>query len=138
MMRLARTGLLATVAAAAATGLGAALAGAAGIHLDVEGGRIPASGIAFVTAVLALVGVALAAALLRWSAHPAPLFVRIAVRRTTNALVPPLVWAVGAAPMITLIVLHLVAAAIVIPMLAGILRAGDPTSADRPVSVRSG
>ncbi len=89
MMRLARTGLLAAVAAAAATGLGAALAGAAGIHLDVEGGRIPASGIAFVTAVLSLVGVALAAALLRWTAHPAPLFVRIAVGLTAISLVPP-------------------------------------------------
>lgn len=138
MMRLARTGLLATVAAAATTGLGAALAGAAGIDLDVEGGRIPASGIAFVTAVLALVGVALAAALLRWSAHPAPLFVRIAVGLTMISLVPPLVWAEDPAAMITLIVLHLVAAAIVIPMLAGTLRAGDLTSADRPVSVRLG
>lgn len=127
MMRLARTGLIAAAAAAAATGLGAGLAGVAGIHLDVEGGRIPASGIAFVTAVLSLVGVALAAALLRWTAHPAPMFVRVAGALTTISLVPPLVWADDAASAATLIVLHLAAAAIVIPMLARAL----PASADR-------
>ena len=118
MMRLARTGLLATVAAAAATGLGAGLAGAAGIRLDVQGGRIPASGIAFVTAVLSLVGVALAAALLRWSAHPAPLFVRVTVGLTVVSLVPPLVWASDAATTVTLVVLHLIAAAVTIPALS--------------------
>ncbi|MBI4900256.1 MAG: hypothetical protein HY829_07240 [Actinobacteria bacterium] len=131
MKRLARTGLLATVAAAAATGLGAALAGAAGIHLDVEGGRLPASGIAFVTAVFSLVGVALAAALLRWAAHPALLFVRVAVGLTALSLVPPLVSASDAATTVTLVVLHLVAAAIVVPVLARALQAGRPARADR-------
>ena len=131
MMRLARTGLLATVAAAAATGLGAGVAGAAGIHLDVEGGRLPASGIAFVTAVLSLTGVALAAALLRWAAHPAPLFVRVAVGLTTISLVPPLAWASDAATTVVLVALHLVAAVIVVPALARTLQAGRLTRADR-------
>ena len=122
MIRLARTGLLATLAAAAATGLGAALAGAAGIDLDVEGGRIPPSGVAFVTAVFSLVGVALAAGLLRWSARPAPLFVRIAVGLTALSLVPPLLWAADAAITVTLVVLHLVAASVAIPLLVRGLR----------------
>ena len=122
MRRLARTGLLATVAAAVATGLGAGLAGAAGIHLDVEGGRLPASGIAFVTAVLSLVGVALAAALLRWSSRPDALFVRVAVGLTALSLVPPLAWSSDATTAVTLVVLHLVAAAVMIPALARCLR----------------
>lgn len=122
MIRLVRTGLLASLAAAAATGLVAALAGAAGVDLDVDGGRIPASGIAVVTGVFSLVGVVLAAALLRWTSRPAALFVRTALGLTVLSLVPPLVWADGAAVAATLVVLHLVAAAGMIPALARSLR----------------
>ena len=122
MIRLARTGLIATLAAAAATGLGAVLARAAGVSLEVEGGTLPASGIAFVTAVLSLVGVALAAALLRWSSHPEARFVRLAVGLTVLSLVPPVVWAGDAGTTVTLVLLHLVAAAVMVPALAGRLR----------------
>ena len=122
MMRLARTGLLATLAAAAATGLGAAVARAAGVDLVVDGGELPATGIAFVTGVFSLVGVALAAALLRWSQRPADLFVRIAVGLTVASLVPPLLWADGPATTVTLVALHLLAAAVMIPALARGLR----------------
>ncbi len=97
MIRLARTGVLAALAAAVATGLVAAVAGAAGVDLVVDGGELPASGIAFVTGVLSLVGVALAAALLRWTGRPADLFVRIAIGLTALSLVPPLLRAEGAA-----------------------------------------
>ena len=122
VIRLARAGLLATLAAAATTGLVAAVAGAAGVDLVVDGGELPASGIAFVTGVFSLVGVALAAALLRWTGRPADLFVRIAVGLTVLSLVPPLLWAEGAASAITLVVLHLMAAAIMIPALTRSLR----------------
>ena len=122
MMRLARTGLLATLAAAAVTGLGAAVAHAAGVDLVVDGGELPATGIAFVTGVFSLVGVVLAAALLRWTQRPADLFVRIAVGLTVASLVPPLLWADGPATTVTLVVLHLLAAAVMIPALAGGLR----------------
>ena len=130
-MRLARTGLLATVAAAVATGLLAAMAGAAGVDLVVDGGELPASGIAFVTGVFSLVGVVLAAALLRWAGRPADLFVRIAVGLTILSLVPPLLWAEGAATAVTLVVLHLVAAAVMIPALTRSLRPSALTTADR-------
>ena len=118
MIRLARTGLLAVVAAAATTGLGAGLAGTAGIHLEVEGGELPATGIAFVTAAFSLVGVVLAAALLRWSSRPDTLFVRVAVGLTVLSLVPPLVWSRDVATAVTLVVLHLLAAAVMVPALA--------------------
>ena len=133
MIRLARTGLLATLAAVAATGVLAAVAGAAGLDLVVAGGELPASGIAFVTGVLSLVGVVLAAALLRWAGRPADLFVRITVGLTVLSLVPPLLWAEGVATTVTLVVLHLVAAAIMIPALAGSLRTrqGQPARQER-------
>ena len=70
----------------------------------------------------ALVGVALAAALLRWTGRPADLFVRIAAGLTALSLVPPVLWAEGAATAITLVVLHLLAAAVMIPSLARGLR----------------
>ena len=127
MIRLARTGLLATLAAAVATGAGAALAGATGVSLEVEGGTLPASGIAFVTGVFSLVGVALAAALQRWSSRPDALFVRLAVGLTVLSLVPPVVWAGDAGTTVTLVVLHLVAAAIMIPAVARSLRPGVAT-----------
>ena len=59
-----------------ATTLVAAAARAAGVDLEVpEGGEaIPLSGIAVVTGFFSLVGVVLAAALLRWTARPAERF----------------------------------------------------------------
>lgn len=122
MILLARTGLLATLAAATATGLGAALAGAGGVSLEVEGGVLPPSGLSFVTAVLSLVGVSLAAALRRWSSHPDARFVRLAVGLTALSLVPPVLWASDTATAVTLVLLHLLAAEIVVPALTTSLR----------------
>jgi hypothetical protein len=122
VIRLARTGLLAALTAMVATGVGAAVAGAAGVDLVVDGGQLPVSGIAFVTGVFSLVGVVLAAALLRWAGRPAEVFVRIAVGLTVLSLVPPLLWAADAATTVTLVVLHVVAAAVMIPALARSLR----------------
>ena len=89
-------GLLAAVATAAATTLVAALAKAAGVEFEIpDGGEtIPLSGIAFVTGVFSVVGVVIAAALLRWSAQRAKRWVQIAVTLTAISLVPP--WLVGA------------------------------------------
>jgi hypothetical protein len=136
MMRLARTGLLATVsaaAAAAATAAVAAVAKAAGVDLAVEGSdeTIPVSGIAVVTGGFTLVGVVIAAALQRWSARPADLFLRTAGSLTALSLVPPLLWGADGATIGTLVGLHLVAAAVAIPVLVRGLRTGDLTSADR-------
>ena len=74
-------GLLAAVAAGAATTLVAALAKAAGVVFEIpDGGEtIPLSGIAFVTGLFSVVGVIIAAALLRWSAHPSKRWVQVAI-----------------------------------------------------------
>ena len=117
---LAVTGLVATLAAMVATTLAAALARAVGVDFEVpDGGEtIPLSGFAVVTGFFSVVGVVIAAALLRWSARPAERFVWTAVSLTAISLVPPLLS--GAAPATTaaLLGLHLVAAAVMIPALA--------------------
>jgi hypothetical protein len=121
---LVGTGVTAAVAAMAATTVVAALARAVGVAFEVPAGgeTIPLTGIAVVTGFLSLLGVVIAAALLRWSARPAELFVWTAVTLTGISLVPPLLAGSDAATAATLVVLHLLAAAVVVPALARSLR----------------
>jgi hypothetical protein len=74
---LAGTGFIATLAAMVATTLAAALARAAGVDFEVPDGgvTIPLSGVAVVTGFFSVVGIAIAAAPLHWSARPAQRFV---------------------------------------------------------------
>ncbi len=125
MRRLAGTGAVAVLAAMAATTLAAALARALGVEFEIpDGGEtIPLPGFAVVTGVLSAPGVLVACALLRWSARPAVLFVRTAVALTAVSLVPPVVSGAATATVAALVVLHLVAAAVVVPALARGLRA---------------
>ena len=121
---LAVTGLAATLAAVAATTLGAALAHGAGVDFRIpDGGEaIPVAGFAVVTGFFCLVGVAIAAALLRWSARPAVRFGWTAVALTALSLFPPLVSGADTGTVAALLVLHLVPAAVMIPALARSLR----------------
>lgn len=125
------TGLLATLAAMAVTTTVAAVARVLGVELQVpDGGEtIPLSGIAFVTGVFSVVGVVIAAALLRWSARPVHWFVRTTIALTAISLVPP--WSVGAATATAaaLVVLHVTAATVMIPTLAWSLRRAGQTVA---------
>src|SRR5262249_33279512 len=90
---LARTGLLARLAAMAATTLAAALAQAVGVDFEVPDGAeaIPLAGFSVVTGVFSVVGIVIAVALLRWSPRPAERFVWTAVSLTAISLVPPLI-----------------------------------------------
>ena len=122
--RLAATGLGAALAAAALNAVVAAAARAAGVDLEVTGGEaIPVSGIAFVTVVLSVLGVLVAAALARWSHSPVQWWLRTTVLLTAVSLVPPLVAAADAATAAALVALHLLAAAVVVPAVARTLRA---------------
>ncbi|PKH40998.1 hypothetical protein SAMN05192575_10959 [Nocardioides alpinus] len=129
---VARTSLLATLAAVVVTTAVAALVTGLGVELEVpDGGEtIPLSGIAFVTGVLSVVGVVIAAALARWSSRPREHFVRTTVALTAVSLVPP--WLVGASAStsVALVVLHLVAATVMIPALALSLRASHAGASD--------
>ncbi len=122
--RLVGTGLIATLAAVAATTLAAALAQAVGVDFEIpDGGEtIPIPGFAVVTGFFSVVGIVIAAALLRWSARPAERFVWTAVSLTAISLVPPLISGANTATVTALIGLHLVPATVMIPALARSLR----------------
>lgn len=124
-LRLAGTGLLATLAAMAATTLAAALAHAAGVDFQIpDGGEaIPLPGFAVVTGFFSIVGVVIAAALLRWSARPAERFRWTALSLTAVSMIPPLLSGAAGATVATLVALHLVPAAVMIPVLTRSLRA---------------
>lgn len=113
-------GLSAALLAAAAVTLVAALAGAAGVNFELpDGGEsIPLSGFATLTVIFTIVGLALAAVLRRWARNPSRTFVRITVALMVASLVPPFLVEANLATALTLVLLHVVAAAIVIPMLA--------------------
>jgi uncharacterized protein DUF6069 len=80
------------------------------------------SGFAVVTGFFSVVGVVVAAALLRWSARPAERFTWTAVSLTAISLVPPLLSGADTATITALIGLHLVAATVMIPTMAWSLR----------------
>ena len=126
--RLAGTGFMATFAAMVATTLTAALARGVGVDFEVpDGGEtIPLSGVAVVTGFFSVVGILIAAGLLRWSARPAERFVQTAVPLTAISLVPPLVSEADTATITALLGLHLVAATVMIPTLAWSLRTRTP------------
>ena len=121
---VAVTGFFATLAAMVATTLAAALAQAVGVAFEVpDGGEtIPLAGFAVVTGFFSVVGIVIAAALLRWSAHPAERFVWTAVSLLAISLIPPLLSGADTATTTSLIGLHLVAATVMIPTLARSLR----------------
>lgn len=98
----------------------AALARAAGVDFEVPDGdeKIPLSGFAVITAVASLLGVVLAVALRRWNARPSTWFLRTTVALTLVSLVPATRSGADIATILTLVGLHLVAAAVVIPALA--------------------
>ncbi|KRF20702.1 cell envelope biogenesis protein OmpA [Nocardioides sp. Soil797] len=113
-------GVAAAVVASVATTALAAVASAAGVSFAPSGGgeSIPLAGFAQLTLIFSLIGVAMAAVLARKARHPRSTFVRTATTLTVLSFVPDLTFGFGAGSAITLIALHVVAAAIVVPALA--------------------
>ena len=111
----ARAGVL----AAAATTAVAAGALAAGVPLEVDGEQIPLAGFAQLTLLCTVIGVVLAKALARWATRPQPTFTAAAVALTGLSFVPDLVISASPATKVALIATHVVAAAVVVPALAG-------------------
>lgn len=111
-------GLVAAVAAAAATAVVAALAKSAGVDFVFprdSGEAIPLSGFPVVTFGLSTIGLLGAFAVRRWAARPARTFLRLAVTLTALSLVPPSLVDADVSTRLTLVALHLLAAAIVVP-----------------------
>ncbi|MET8530273.1 DUF6069 family protein [Micromonospora sp. NPDC005172] len=111
-------GVVATVAASAATMVVAAAGRTAGISLDVSGAPIPVAGFGVLTTAFSLVGVVLAALLSRFARRPRRAFVRTTVVLTVLSLVPDVIADADTATKALLMLTHLVAAAIVIPAVA--------------------
>ena len=113
-------GVTAAVVAATATTVLAAVASAAGVSFaDSTGASIPLAAFAQLTLVFSLVGVGTAAVMARKVRRPRRTFVRTAVALTALSLVPDLTFGFDAGSAATLITLHIVAAAIVVPTVAG-------------------
>lgn len=117
-----RPAALAAVGAAATTTAVAAVTHAAGVSLAIEGEKIPLMGFAQLTLMFSLIGIVLAAALRKWAGRPRMAFVRTTVALTVLSLVPDLLVSAAAETRVTLMVTHLAAAAIVIPVVAKRLR----------------
>jgi hypothetical protein len=116
---LVRTGAVAGVTAAVATTAIAALAHAAGVSFETAPGNgIPVAGFAQLTLLFSAVGVVLAAVLRRRASRPRRTFVRTTVVLTALSVVPDLAMPFNMVSKLTLVLTHVVAAAIVIPRLA--------------------
>jgi hypothetical protein len=112
--------------ASVATTVLAAIASAAGVSFaDSTGASIPIAGFAQLTLVFSLVGVGIAAVMARKARRPRATFVRTAVALTALSFVPDLTFGFDAGSAATLIALHTVAAAIVVPTLARRLARAD-------------
>jgi hypothetical protein len=81
-------------------------------------GKIPLAGFAQITFIGAVTGGVLLALLIRRSPAPRRQFVRIIIGLTALSCVAPVAFADTTASRIALVALHLVAAAIILPMLA--------------------
>jgi hypothetical protein len=103
-------------AAAVTTGVAAALH-AAGVSFEVEGEMIPLAGFAQMTFLGAVIGGVILAVLNRRSGSARRRFLQAAVALTALSCVPSVVWPDDGASMLTLVALHVLAAAIVVPAL---------------------
>ncbi len=114
-----KKGIASAIVASVATIVLAAIASAAGVSFaDSTGASIPLAGFAQLTLVFSLVGVGIAAVMARKARRPRATFVRTAVALTALSFVPDLTFGFDAGSAATLITLHTVAAAIVVPTLA--------------------
>jgi Family of unknown function (DUF6069) len=114
---LPRATASAGVLAAAATTAGAAVLRTAGVPLAAHG-EIPLAGFAQFTVIAAVLGGGLLAVLIRRSSRPRHRFVQVTAGLTALSCVAPVAFADTAASKAGLVVLHLVAAAIIVPVLA--------------------
>ncbi|TDD12066.1 hypothetical protein E1292_02770 [Nonomuraea deserti] len=111
-------GLTATAVAAAATAGVAAAGELAGISLAVGGAPIPVSGFATLTAVFSALGLVLALILARTTRRPRVAFVRTTMVLTALSLLPDVLVDASPATKALLMLTHVVAAAIVVPVIA--------------------
>jgi len=124
-----RIGATAGLVAGAATVAVAAAASGLGVSLETAPGEaIPLLGFGQLTLVFTAVGVVMARLMTRWARQPRTMFLRTTFALTALSVVPDLALDADGATKLTLILTHLVAAAIVIPVLS----ARTPASRRQP------
>jgi hypothetical protein len=116
--QLRRSGAVAGVGAAAATVSVAAVADAIGVPIAIAGEPIPLLGFAQLTLVATLIGVVMASIMARRAQRPRHTFVVTTLVLTALSFVPDVLADAQTATKLTLVLTHVVAAAIVIPALA--------------------
>ena len=114
---LGRTTIVVGAVGAAATTFAAATVRAAGVHLAVHG-SIPLAAFAQLTFVGAVLGGLLVAVLNRRSTLPRRRFIQVAVASTALSCLAPAAGGDDVASKIGLIAIHVLAAAIIAPVLA--------------------
>lgn len=119
---LIRAGALGGVAGALAAMLVAVLARAADVPLEIEGEVIPIAGFATMTVLGAILGVGLAATLKQRDR-----FLAVCAILTAMSVIPSIAQPDHDATKVVLVLTHIVAAAVIVPMLARQL----PTRANR-------
>ncbi len=114
---LPRTTVSVGALAAAVTTAGGVALRAAGVPLAVHG-KIPLAGFAEITLIAAIIGGMLLALLNRRSSVPRQRFVQVTTGLTATSCALPAAFADTTASKVALVGLHLVAAAIIVPVLA--------------------
>jgi hypothetical protein len=105
------------VVAAVTTTTVAAVAHAAGVPLAIDGEQIPFPGFAQMAFLGAVLGGLIVAALNRWSGRARERFRVVAATLTALSCIPSVVLPPDTATKLTLVATHLVAAAIIVPVL---------------------
>jgi peptidoglycan/LPS O-acetylase OafA/YrhL len=115
---LRRSTVISGLVGAAVTTAAAAAAHAAGVPFEIEGEVIPLLGYAQMTLLGAVIGGLLLAGLNRWSRQARHRFLQATVALTALSCLPSVAMPDDAGSQIALVTLHVLAAAIIVPVLA--------------------
>jgi hypothetical protein len=113
-----RATVVAVVAGTAVTTTFAAIATAAGVPFEIDGEPIPVGGFATMTIVGALLGAVILLISNRFATQPRRRFLQVTVALTVLSCIPSLMALPDAASKIALVAAHLIAAAVIVPVLA--------------------
>jgi peptidoglycan/LPS O-acetylase OafA/YrhL len=116
--RFARAGLVAGLCAAVVNLAVVAIAHASDVSFEIRGERIPLVAFPEVTVFATLIGVALAAVLVRRARRPRSVFLIVTIALSALSLLPPVLVDTDTATRLMLELTHLVAAFIIIPAIA--------------------
>ena len=116
--RLVRAGLVAGLGAAVVNLAVVAIAHGLDVTFEVRGEAFPLVAFPQMTLFAAIIGVGLAAVLVRWASRPRSVFLAVTIALSALSLLPPVLVHTDTATRLALELTHLVAAFIVIPAIA--------------------